>query len=200
MLYFIQQQAYDGVALESGICMPARIEPATPPFGEDISRPLDRLMKGQPPLRLFTTLARDSRLFQKFFAGGLLDKGNLSIRQREIVIHRTTALCKSEYEWGIHVTTFSRLGGLTPEQVQATVRGSANETCWSAEEQVLLRLCDSLHEHSDIDDGLWNELRKFLTDEAIIELLMLAGFYRTVSYLTNGLRMPLEEAGARFPA
>ena len=78
--------------------MPARIEPATPPFGEGISRPLERLMKGQPPLRLFTTLARDPRLFQKFFAGGLLDKGNLSIRQREIVIHRTTALCKSEYE------------------------------------------------------------------------------------------------------
>ena len=31
-------------------------------------------------------------------------------------------------------------------------------------------------------------------------LLMLAGFYRTVSYLTNGLRLPLEETGARFPA
>jgi alkylhydroperoxidase family enzyme len=57
-----------------------------------------------------------------------------------------------------------------------------------------------LHEHSDIDDGLWDELRSYFTEEAIIELLMLAGFYRTVSYLTNGLRMPLEEAGARFPA
>jgi Uncharacterized conserved protein len=200
MLYFIQQEAYDSAAIESGVRMPARIEPATPPFGEDISRPLDRLMKGQPPLRLFTTLARDPRLFQKFFAGGLLDKGNLSIRQREIVIHRTTALCKSEYEWGIHVTAFSGLAGLTPEQVQATVTASGNEACWSAEEHVLLRLCDSLHEHSDIDDGLWDELRNYFTEEAIIELLMLAGFYRTVSYLTNGLRMPLEEAGARFPA
>jgi len=179
--------------------MSARIEPATPPFGDDISRPLDRLMKGQPPLRLFTTLARDPRLFQKFFAGGLLDKGNLSIRQREIVIHRTTALCKSEYEWGIHVTVFSKLGGLTPEQVRATVTGPADDACWSGEEQVLLRLCDSLHEDSDIDDELWNELREHFAEEAIVELLMLAGFYRTVSYLTNGLRMPLEDTGARFP-
>ena len=200
MLYFIQQEPYDDATLESGIRMPARIEPATPPFGEDIAGPLDRLMKGRPPLRLFTTLARDPRLFQKLLAGGLLDKGNLSIRQREIVVHRTTALCKSEYEWGIHVTVFSRLGGLTPEQVQATVTGSASEACWSAEEQVLLRLCDALHEHADIDDGLWNALRNHFAEEAIIELLMLAGFYRTVSYLTNGLRMPLEEAGARFPA
>ena len=199
MLYFIQQAAYDNPALESGVCMPARIEPATPPFGGDISRPLDRLMKGQPPLRLFTTLARDPRLFQKFFAGGLLDKGNLSIRQREIVILRTTALCQSEYEWGIHVTNFSRLSALTPEQVQATVSDSAKEACWSVEEQVLLSLCDSLHERADIDDGLWNDLRKHFAEEAIIELLMLAGFYRTVSYLTNGLRMSLEAAAARFP-
>ncbi len=28
---------------------------------------------------------------------------------------------------------------------------------------------------------------------------MLAGFYRTVSYLTNGLRLPSEPYAARFP-
>jgi alkylhydroperoxidase family enzyme len=179
--------------------MSARIEPAIPPFGESISTSLERVMKGQPPLRLFTTLARDPRLFQKFFAGGLLDKGNLSMRQREIVIHRTTALCRSEYEWGVHVTAFSGHVGLTREQVQATVTGSPDHACWPAGEQVLLRLCDSLHAHCDIDDGLWSDLREHFVDEAIIELLMLAGFYRTVSYLTNGLRLPLEDTGARFP-
>lgn len=179
--------------------MPARIEPATPPFSDEISRTLDRVMKGQPPLRLFTTVARDPRLFQKFFAGGLLDKGNLNIRQRELVIHRTTALCKSEYEWGIHVTAFSGQAGLTQDQVRATVVASSGEAHWSSEDQALMRLCDALHEHCDIDDRLWSELRKFFTDEAIIELLMLAGFYRTISYLTNGLRLPLEAAGARFP-
>lgn len=180
--------------------MPARIEPAVPPFSEDISTSLDRVMKGQPPLRLFTTLARDPRLFQKFFAAGLLDKGNLSVRQREIVIHRTTALCKSEYEWGVHVTAFSGLAGLTREQVQASVSGSPNEACWSGEDRLLVRLCDALHTQCDIDDDLWGELSAHFTDKAIIELLMLAGFYRTVSYLTNGLRMPLEDMGARFPA
>jgi hypothetical protein len=34
---------------------------------------------------------------------------------------------------------------------------------------------------------------------ALIEILMLAGFYRTVSYLTNALRLPLESYAARFP-
>lgn len=180
--------------------MSARIEAARPPFPDAISSALERVMKGQPPLRLFTTLARDPRLFQKFFAGGLLDKGHLSMRQREIVIHRTTALCRSEYEWGVHVAAFSRHVGLTPEQVQATVAGSPDDACWPAEERVLLRLCDALHAQCDIDDPLWRELRAQFSEEAIVELLMLAGFYRTVSYLTNGLRLPLEDTGARFPA
>lgn len=179
--------------------MPARIAPATPPFSEDISKPLDRLMKGRPPLLLFTTLARDPRLFQKFFSSGLLDTGNLTVRQREIVIHRISGLCRSEYEWGIHVTVFSKRAGLTDEQLQATVNGSAEESCWSEEERALLRLCDSLQESCDIDDELWVVLRQHFTENAIIELLMLAGFYRTVSYLTNGLRLPLEDVAARFP-
>jgi len=34
----------------------------------------------------------------------------------------------------------------------------------------------------------------------MLELLLLAGFYRTVSYLTNALRLPPEAYAARFPA
>ena len=37
-------------------------------------------------------------------------------------------------------------------------------------------------------------------DEAqILEIIMLCGFYRTVSYLANTLALPLEETAARFP-
>ena len=38
-------------------------------------------------------------------------------------------------------------------------------------------------------------------DEAkIFEIILLCGFYRTVSYLANGLDLPLEAKAARFPA
>jgi hypothetical protein len=37
------------------------------------------------------------------------------------------------------------------------------------------------------------------SEGALLELLMLAGFYRTVSYLTNALRLPLEPDTARLP-
>jgi alkylhydroperoxidase family enzyme len=180
--------------------MTARIEPAIPPFEGDIGEIIDRTMKGRPPLHLFATIARDPRLARKFFAGGLLDKGNLSLRQREIVIDRTTALCGSEYEWGVHISAFAEKAGITTEQARSTVLGSAEDACWPEEDRLLIRLCDALHRDCDIDDALWQALRASFAENAILEMLMLAGFYRTVSYLTNALRLPLESSGALFPA
>jgi len=180
--------------------LPARIAPAQPPFEPDVQAWLDRTMpSGQRPLVLFTTLARDTRLFVKFFSAGLLDRGHLTLRQREVVIHRTTALCGSEYEWGVHVSIFAERVKLTREQLHATVHGNADAACWSDEDRLLIRLCDALHTGCTLDDALWQALRERFSEEAMLELLMLAGFYRTVGYLTNALRLPLEPKAARFP-
>src|SRR5437868_9463924 len=112
--------------------MDARIAPAEPPFAPEIQAALDRVMPpGMPPLVLFTTLARNPRVFQRFLAGGLLDKGSIGLREREIVIDRTTARCGSEYEWGVHVALFAERAGLDTAQVRATVLGRADDTAWS---------------------------------------------------------------------
>ena len=181
--------------------MDARIAPALPPFPAEIQAWLDRTMPpGRPPLRLFTTLARDPRLFGKFFSAGLLDRGHLSLSQREIVITRTTALCRCEYEWGVHIAIFGARVGFTPEQLRSLVQGGPEEVCWTPQEQTLLRLCDALHSDCTLDDALWQQLRADFSEEAMLELLMLAGFYRTVSYLSNALQLPLEADAVRFPA
>ncbi len=179
--------------------MTARIQAATPPFDPAVGASIEQVMRGKPPLQLFTTLARDPRLAMKFFSSGLLDKSNLTLRQREIVIDRTTALCRSEYEWGVHASVFAQAAELTPEQIHSTVNGTASDACWSAQDSLLIRLCDALDQHCDVDDVLWTELKTHFSDEAMLELLMVAGFYRTVSYLTNALRLPLEPGVARFP-
>lgn len=178
----------------------ARINPATPPYAPDVEETINRLMQGRPPLALFATLARDERLFRKFTGGGLLDRGHLSIRQRELVIDRTTALCKSEYEWGVHLAIFGAQAGITSEQAASLVHGGADDACWSPEDALLIRMSDALHRTCALDDELWADLREQFSEEAVMELLMLAGFYRTVSYLTNALKLPLESFGARFPA
>jgi alkylhydroperoxidase family enzyme len=177
----------------------ARMAPASPPLEPDMQEAIDAIMRGAPPLVLFTTMARDQRLFFKFFNSGLLDRGHLTIRQREIVIDRVTASCGAEYEWGVHVSVYAAKAGLTEAQITSLAAGGPDDDCWAAEDRVLIRLCDGLQQSCTVDDDVWGELTAHHTDEAILELLMLAGTYRTVSYLVNGLRLPLEPGARRFP-
>ncbi|MDT5014428.1 MAG: hypothetical protein QOD39_588 [Mycobacterium sp.] len=178
----------------------ARIAPAPTPLPPDMRDAIDAIMRGAPPLVLFTTMARDRRLFFKFFNSGLLDRGHLTIRQREVAIDRVTATCGAEYEWGVHVSAYSEKAGLTADQISSLAIGGPDDECWGDEDRVLIRLCDDLQRHCTINDELWTQLTARHSDEAILELLMLAGTYRTVSYLVNGLRLPMEPGARRFPA
>lgn len=179
--------------------MSPRIEPAQAPYPPVVARTLDQLKTpGEQPLSLFRTLARDERLFGRFTGGGLLDPGHLSLREREIVIHRTCALNGCGYEWGVHAAIFAGAAGLAPEQLTATTAPGI-ALCWAPREALLIAFCDAVHAQADIDDALWSRLAEAFTEEARIELMMLAGFYRTVSLLANGLRLTPEAFAAPFP-
>jgi alkylhydroperoxidase family enzyme len=177
----------------------SRIAPLDPPYAPGIQEQFDRIMRGAPPLVLFRVMAGHSRAWEKFRAGGLLDRGPLSLREREIVIDRTCALNACEYEWGVHVTTFAAAAHLTDEQVRATVQGPADAPCWSAAEQAMIAAVDALHMRSTLSDVEYNALSAHCGEDQILEIILLCGFYRTVSYLANGLALPLEEKAARFP-
>ena len=179
----------------------SRIAPAEPPYAPSIQAELDKLIpKGMEPIGLFRVLARDARLFARSMGAGLLDRGHLSIREREIVILRVCANNRSEYEWGVHVTVFAERAGLTAEQVSATCVAGSEAACWSARDRLLLRLCDELLDRTTLSDALWTELAAEFSEMALLELLLLSGLYRTISVLTNTLHMPLEGFAARFPA
>jgi len=177
----------------------SRIAPLQPPYAPDIKEQFDRIMRGAPPLMLFRVMAGHSRAWEKFRAGGLLDRGPLSLRQREIVINRTCALNACEYEWGVHVATFAAAAHLTDEQVRATVLGRADASCWSAAEQAMIAAVDALHRRATLGDAEYKALSAHFDEDQILEVILLCGFYRTVSYLANGLALPLEEKAARFP-
>ena len=111
-----------------------RVEAVQPPYAPDLQKVLDAIMPpGVPPLMLFRTLARVPRIWDRFRAGSLLDRGPVSLRHREIVIDRTCARCGCAYEWGVHVAFFAQRAALTPEQVHATVHGDADDSAWSDE-------------------------------------------------------------------
>ncbi len=177
----------------------SRLEPLAPPYAPQIREQFDRIMRGAPPLLLFRTIAVSARAWEKFCAGGLLDRGPLSLREREIVIDRTCARTGCEYEWGVHVAAFAAAARLTDEEVRATVLGEATDPCWSVAEQALLSAVDALHLRATLSDTEFAALSAHYDEAKILEIMLLCGFYRTVSYLANGLALPLEEPAARFP-
>lgn len=181
--------------------MRSRIDPAERPYPPDMEEALAKIMpSGVEPLLLFRVLAREPRLFRRFFAGGLLDRGTLSLRDRELAIARACARCGAEYEWGVHMASFGPRVGFGDAERRATLEPDAAYEGWSERERLIIRLVDALHETATIDDALWSELAaQGFADGQLLELIMLAGFYRTVSYLVNGLRLAPETFAVRFP-
>lgn len=177
-----------------------RIAPLDPPYASDVKSSFDELMQGAEPLMLFRVIARSERAWKKLRAGSLLDRGPLSLRQREIVIDRTCGLTRCEYEWGVHVKLFAAAAKLTEEQVRATVIEGASAPCWTPAEAALIRAVDALHARATLQDEEYRALAHHFDEAQILEIMMLCGQYRTIAYVARGLQIPLEPDTPRFPS
>lgn len=177
----------------------ARIEPLAEPYPEPFARAMAVLMRGAPPLKLFTTLAKHERAWGKFTAGSMLDRGPLALRERELVIDRTTARCGCEYEYGVHIRGFAEKAGIDEAQQRALVHGSAADPVWTAREGVLIAGVDALLDEKRLSDADWADLRAHFSEEEVLEVVQLVAFYHGVSLICGALDLPLEDGAARFP-
>jgi alkylhydroperoxidase family enzyme len=182
--------------------MSVRIAPVAPPYAEEVAEDFTKLMPpGMEPIALFRTVAHNPRVLRKLRFGNLLDRGSsISLRQREIVILRTSALCGAEYEWGVHATFFAARAGLDAECLYATCWLGADAACWQPEEALLIRLCDELHASARVSDDLSALLAERFGASQRIELFTLVGFYHSIAFVIHGTGVALEPMGARFPA
>ncbi|MFF0554489.1 carboxymuconolactone decarboxylase family protein [Streptomyces sp. NPDC004266] len=199
----------------------SRIEPLVPPYSPAVDRALRRWMPpGVPhePLRLFRVLHRNPELASRMFAlgAGLLGHGLLPAADREFVIARVTARSGCAYEWGVHAATLAPRAGLGPEQLRATTdtstapgtgTGTGTDPApgtapapLTRRQAALLAAVDELHDTARLSEPAWDALRAHYEDAQLIEFLVLAGWYRTVSYLANGLLLEEEPWAEPFPA
>lgn len=178
-----------------------RIAPLERPFPEAFQKAMDAVMPpGAEPLVLFRTLATNERAWRKFSAGSLLDRGPLSLREREIVIDRTTARCGCEYEWSVHVAGFGAKVGFGEAEIRALVHGDPRNPVWSPAEQVLVATVDALLDRKRLSDAEWSALREHFDDARALEIVQLVAFYHGVSLICGALDLPLEPSAPRFPA
>jgi alkylhydroperoxidase family enzyme len=182
-----------------------RIAPLEPPYEGELGSMLEKWMppaSDAEPLALFRTLALHPDLMSRMrpLGAGILGHGSVEPRLREVMIHRTCALCGAEYEWGVHAMAFGAPLGFSAEQLASTVHGSADDDVWSEPERAVFALADGLHETGTVTDELFTELRRHFGEAQILELAVTSGWYHTISYVIATARVPLEAWAARFPA
>lgn len=150
------------------------------------------------PLNIFGVLGRHPKLLKRFnlMGGFILNKGLLPDREREIVILRVGWNAQAKYEFGQHTVIGKRVG-LTDDEIAALAGGSAD---WSADDAALIALADELHADDCVTDATWASLSTRWNDEEMIELLIVAGFYRLVSGFLNSAGVQLDDGVPGFPA
>ena len=177
-----------------------RIEPLEAPFTEQVTRDFNVVMPpGMPVLGIFRTVAKNPRVLSRMVNGGLLDKGSISLADRELVILKACGICKAEYEWGVHVTIFAKKAGFSQTQIEDTAKEESNYSLWSKSQQLILQMVEQLHSNQNIPESLWEELSQAYEEDQLIELVMLAGLYHTVSFVVNSFKIKNETFAAAFP-
>uniref|UniRef100_A0AAU2UZE6 Carboxymuconolactone decarboxylase family protein n=1 Tax=Streptomyces sp. NBC_00003 TaxID=2903608 RepID=A0AAU2UZE6_9ACTN len=183
-----------------------RIEPLRPPYSASVDQSLRRWMPPgapQEPLMLFRVLHRNPELASRMFAlgAGLLGHGLLPAADREIVVARVTARAGCGYEWGVHAASLAPQAGLSPQQLRATTDADPTATAsWLPRHVALLDAVDELHDTAHLSQPAWDALRAHYEDAQLLELLVLTGWYRTISHLANGLALEEESWGVPFPS
>ena len=154
--------------------------------------------EGLMDLNIFRTLAHHPALHDRFgrFGGYLLYKGLLPARERELVILRVGWRCRSVYEFGQH-TVVGRASGLGDEEIRRAA--TAGTDGWEPRDRDLVDLADELCTTDTVSDGLWARLAERWSEPELLELVVVAGFYRMVSGLLNSVGVQLDEGTPGWP-
>lgn len=149
------------------------------------------------PLNIFGVLGRHPKLLKRFnlLGGFILNKGLVPDREREIVILRVGWNAKAVYEFGQH-TVIGERTGLTADEIAALTRDDGE---WSDDDAALIALADDLHRDDCVTDETWSALSARWSDEQLVELLVVAGFYRLVSGFLNSAGVQLDDGIPGFP-
>jgi alkylhydroperoxidase family enzyme len=176
-----------------------RVEPVTPPYDGPTAAALSEL---GPPIDLFGVFARrPDRAHAIAQWGGYYFSRRvaLTLRQRELVIDRTTALCGADYEWGIHVAVFAAKAGLTEAQIASLATGQPTDECWSERaDTAVIQAVDELHMTNDLRDQTWEEVVAAIGEEGAVDLILVAGWYHAISFAVRALRLTQESGTPRL--
>ncbi len=120
--------------------------------------------------------------------------GALNGRLREIAILSVVSASDAPYPLGWHLLDAEE-AGLTPTEVRAVISGAA--AALPPGEAAVARFARELTLDARVSDPTFQGVASFMDERQIVELTMLAGLYRLVACVANGLNIDLDDEPAR---
>jgi alkylhydroperoxidase family enzyme len=100
------------------------------------------------------------------------------------------------YEFGQH-TRMGESAGVTPDEIRRLAAEGTGG--WDEPDRDLVTFVDELCATNTVAEATWARLAARWSDAEMLELLVVAGFYRLVSGLLNSVGVQLEEGTPGWP-
>jgi alkylhydroperoxidase family enzyme len=149
--------------------------------------------RGVPILNMFRTVLKSPTVGPAFLRLGvaLLEKDDLSPILREIAILRVGHLTKAHYEWTQHVRIALECG-VTQAQVDAIAGDWKNSGQFTEEALAVIQFTDEITQNVKASDAAFAAVRKFMSEQVVLELTVTIGFYNMVSRILETMEVELE--------
>ncbi len=173
----------------------SRISPCDPESASDIQR---AILAEVPGLTLMRVMAHAPEAMMGFVGLGraILTETRLDAQWRELVILTVAHAVESDYELNEHERIAVEVG-CSQAKVEALREGAPESAAelLSIQELALCRFALQCIEHRRPSDEIFEQVRGFLDDQELVELLLCIGYYQSAALFLSSLDIEPERAG-----
>lgn len=147
-------------------------------------------------LNVYRVMAKNPALMRAWetYRNHLVDQSALDAVDRETIILRLAHKCGANYEWIRHVKR-GKDAGLTEDAIESARQLPAQWLCHARQTYLMTAVDELLEKKAFSVSGLEN-IQKFLSPAAVLDLVATVGMYVTLAFILNSFKVPLDSETA----
>lgn len=165
---------------------------------QDASPEVAKALRAPVVLNVQRITAHAQRLFpaRSRLSRALMTQIRLNPKYRELAILRTAKICRSVYEWTQHLPP-ARTVGVSEDQI-AAIENWEQAACFDEVERLVLKFTDEVNRQVKADRATLEALKRRLSAEEIVELLIIIGHWRQTATILETLEVDLDEFAGKL--
>lgn len=166
----------------------------SPPDPQRIPGELREFLTQVPQHAAFDILSHSVSTVRPFLEQGIAQYTGLELpeRSRELVILTTATMGECPYEFIQH-TPISEAAGVDPAIRAAIAARGFNDSSLSPNDRAVIQFVAHLVERPTVPDQVFDDVRQYLSDREILEVLQVAGFYWSFGRVCTVLDIEVEQ-------